>query len=268
MSEHNRQSYLVATDLDGTLLDHFSYSWEAALPSLQHLAARAVPVVLNTSKTYSEVVELREQLGLDAPFIVENGSAIYSPAADNPVAPFERIVCGCERSAITSYLHDLREESGWQFEGYSDWDTQQIIDHTALDEDSARKSQAREFSEPLLWQDSAANFELFSAAIADSPFRLLHGGRFVHVLGKTDKGSALRQLQSSRADYRERTLVCLGDSGNDLDMLDVADIPVLVRSPVHEFPHYTGNARAIFTEQCGPAGWHEALTDIINKQDT
>lgn len=48
-------NYLVSTDLDGTLLDHHTYSWHAALPALQKCSELAIPVVLNTSKTLAEV---------------------------------------------------------------------------------------------------------------------------------------------------------------------------------------------------------------------
>ena len=63
---------LVSTDFDGTLLDHYTYSWDAAKPALERLKALNVPVVINTSKTFSEVVQLQESLELAAPFIVEN----------------------------------------------------------------------------------------------------------------------------------------------------------------------------------------------------
>lgn len=38
-----RHMYLVFTDLDGTLLDHDTYSWEAARPALDRLKRQQVP---------------------------------------------------------------------------------------------------------------------------------------------------------------------------------------------------------------------------------
>ncbi len=34
---------IVFTDLDGTLLDHHSYSWRAASPAMAKLAANGIP---------------------------------------------------------------------------------------------------------------------------------------------------------------------------------------------------------------------------------
>ncbi|HCP98037.1 MAG TPA: haloacid dehalogenase, partial [Pseudoalteromonas sp.] len=64
------------TDLDGTLLNHRDYSTEAVDTLLQELQYSGVPVVFNTSKTFSEVVALQQALNIKQPFIVENGSAV------------------------------------------------------------------------------------------------------------------------------------------------------------------------------------------------
>jgi mannosyl-3-phosphoglycerate phosphatase len=271
-------AYIVSTDLDGTLLDHYSYSWEAAIPSINMLQDMAIPIIINTSKTFAEVNTLQAELGLHAPFIVENGSAIYVP--DNFSHSFNRtipkssmavkkteltrIVCGCERHSIVAFLQQLRSANHWQFESYSDWNTQDIMQHTGLNEDNAKKSQQREFSEPLLWHDSEENLALFIQVIANSPFRMIKGGRFIHILGKSDKGAALQQLQRQLAYDSNTQLICLGDSHNDLDMLTIADIPVFIRSPVHDFPGYSGSKTPLYTTQYGPKGWHEAFTHILN----
>jgi len=72
-------SWLIFTDLDGTLLDHYSYQADAALVAVRALQARQVPIVFNTSKTLEECESLATRLAIAAPFIVENGSAIYLP---------------------------------------------------------------------------------------------------------------------------------------------------------------------------------------------
>ena len=46
---------LIFTDLDGTLIDHHTYSAEAARPALEAARAAGVPVVPCSSKTLAEM---------------------------------------------------------------------------------------------------------------------------------------------------------------------------------------------------------------------
>ena len=265
------QHYLVSTDLDGTLLDHFSYSWLAAKQSLDLLKQHKIPLILNTSKTFDEVKQLQRDLELDVPFIVENGSAIYLPksfvvdgSTQDYDTSFNRWVSGVLREVVVEELHALRLQYGWKFEGYSDWDTEKIMNLTGLDEASAKKSQARQFSEPLVWSDTEQNFKAFNYAVKHAGLRLIKGGRFIHVLGQSDKGKAVLDLcHLMYGENHSTQIICLGDSHNDLDMLRIADYPVLIKSPAHDYPPHTEIDSVYLTKQCGPEGWHEAITRIF-----
>ncbi|MBK6996229.1 MAG: HAD-IIB family hydrolase [Lewinellaceae bacterium] len=70
------QPVIVFSDLDGTYIDHHSYSPEGSAAALKELQNRAWPLVFCSSKTFAEQVFLQQQLGLYAPFILENGSAV------------------------------------------------------------------------------------------------------------------------------------------------------------------------------------------------
>ncbi len=198
---------LVATDLDGTLLDHHTYSWREALPSLSALDEHNVPVIINTSKTLEEVERLQHQLGLNAPFVVENGSAIYFPVHSRFGAigteaydeQFTRIVLGYHREHILTILHNLRRSHQWDFEGFRDWHVDDVIQHTGLSTEDAMRAMKRQFSEPLLWRDSDANLKILTKSLQAAGLRVLRGGRFIHVLGQSDKGHALLALKKMHA---------------------------------------------------------------------
>ena len=269
--KHHR--LIVSTDLDGTLLDHHNYSWDAALPSIGQLKEITVPIVINTSKTYSEVKQLQKDLNLDAPFIVENGSAIYYPKnryQSGEIIPysqdFDCQLIGETRSEVLKELRVLKEEFQYQFEGFDDWSVKQVVERTGLSESAAKLAQEREYSEPIVWMDSEARFQTFAAQLADKGLRTIRGGRFIHVLGQANKGSALKALAQTIFANQSCSFICLGDSYNDLDMLAIADYPVFVRSPAHDFPeHNFSNNNTIYTDGYGPVGWHEAIESILNK---
>ncbi|OIP44492.1 MAG: hypothetical protein COZ12_07165 [Deltaproteobacteria bacterium CG_4_10_14_3_um_filter_60_8] len=71
---------LIFTDLDGSLLNHADYSFEAARPVLARIGARAIPLVFVTSETRGEVEIIQQEMGIAEPFVVENGGGIYFPA--------------------------------------------------------------------------------------------------------------------------------------------------------------------------------------------
>ena len=75
----NMTHWIISTDLDGTLLDHQTYSYKAAYPAIKECVRQSIPIVYNTSKTLAESIVLQKEMGFIEPFIVENGAAVYLP---------------------------------------------------------------------------------------------------------------------------------------------------------------------------------------------
>jgi mannosyl-3-phosphoglycerate phosphatase len=109
----------------------------------------------------------------------------------------------------------------------------------------------------------------FCNRIAELGGFTLRGGRFTHVSGNVNKGKALLWLKAlyERKTGRALTTIALGDSGNDVAMLEAANFPVIVSSPVHEPPlfHQTKNNRVpvMITSATGPEGWAVAVRELL-----
>ncbi len=250
---HSPTPLVVVTDLDGTLLDHHTYRAEAAQPALDRLAARGVPVVVNTSKTRSEWLAMREAFDNTDAFVVENGSALYLP--DGTCEVF-----GKTRQVIVDKLAFMRAD--YQFESYADWTVADVAKHTGLDLDSAALSQAREFSEPVRWMDSDDAKQRFCQALAKAGFATLEGGRFLHALGVTDKGKALPVLRDF---YQAETIIALGDSPNDIAMLRQADIGIVIPAAVNEPLQFDSSNRIIRSVAAGPEGWNQSINALLDE---
>ena len=69
-------TFFISTDLDGTLLDHHDYSFQAALPAIKACEQQSIPIIFNTSKTEAEVDYLQKQMDIKGNMIIENGSAL------------------------------------------------------------------------------------------------------------------------------------------------------------------------------------------------
>ncbi|MEQ8937469.1 MAG: HAD-IIB family hydrolase, partial [Gammaproteobacteria bacterium] len=144
----DKQPLVVITDLDGTLLDHDTYQYDAAIPALQELTSRHIPLILNSSKTAAEMKLLRDRLGNQHPFVVENGAGIYLPKGDD----YKKVSFGMDRQAILSVIHQLRSKGQASFTGFADFTIDDIMQKTGLDREQARLASERDFTEPVLWK--------------------------------------------------------------------------------------------------------------------
>lgn len=266
-------SLLIFTDLDGTLLDHESYRWDPAQPALDQIAERGIPLIFNSSKTRPELEQLRRRIGNQHPFIVENGSAVYVPAGyfdsdKQSGSEYERQLFGPAREEILTVLNGLRTESGFLFRGFYDLSVQQLVEITGLGADQARQAMQRDCSEPIQWQDGNARLEQFRQRLAARGLRLLRGGRFYHVMGKTDKAAGIRWLiDRYRSRWPEKNFVSigLGDSPNDRGMLEAVDIPVVIDPAEGEALRLEHMGRVIYAGAKGPRGWQLAMDRIFRE---
>lgn len=280
-------SFIVSTDLDGTLLDHHTYDWQAAIPAIEVLQQQQIPIILNTSKTLQESITLQKKIGIQAPLIIENGSALVLPT--NIPTPFDTsdkkigiiddkwqvITFGCSRKEILSFISEQRKEYGNILAGFNDWSLEEIAKRTGLSIEQAEESSKKLFSEPFIWLADNKAFSLFEENAKRANLQILQGGRFYHLQGKTDKATPLLWLKEQYQKINRGTfgnenindgiipkLICLGDNKNDIAMLNIADFPVCIKSPTSDYPNIDSNNNTIYTEAYGPSGWTEAITKL------
>ncbi|SEQ53599.1 mannosyl-3-phosphoglycerate phosphatase [Amphritea atlantica] len=271
------QKILIFTDLDGSLLDHFSYSFSPAQPLLSLFNEIGVPVIPVTSKTRAELAVLRCELDNHDPFVVENGAAVFipenyfssPPAGCEVIDGFYRYQFSKPREYWTDLLAQQEAEFGGEFETFTHLGVEGIRASTGLTESAAQQASKREFSEPVLWLGLDERKLRFIETLREAGATVLQGGRFLHVTGAGNKGKALQWLSEQyRAEYPDSALLTIaaGDSDNDVDMLQVADCAVVVRSPVHsppEVPHQ----HLYLSRQTGPQGWVEGVNWFLGAAD-
>ena len=141
---------IVFTDLDGTLLDERG-ELGPAREALERLRALGVPVVPVTAKTRKEV----EALGLEPPFIVENGGGLYLPRdwpvrAGRPKGGYRVVSLAWPYRKVRARLREAEALAGRPILGYGDLTAEAVARLTGLSPEAARRAKAREYDETLV----------------------------------------------------------------------------------------------------------------------
>ncbi len=262
---------IIFSDLDGTLLDAGSYSFDAALPALDRIQARAIPLVLCSSKTRAEIEACRLRMRNSHPFIAENGGGIFIPhgyfsAQDEGamVGNYRLIALGTPYTEIRRRFVGLREQLGARVRGFGDMTAEQVAELTGLTCDEAQLAKQRDFDEPFVF-DSTPD-ERFLRAIEGAELGWTQG-RVFHILGRHDKGRAVEILKALfLQEFGAIHSIGLGDGLNDLPMLRAVDCPVLIRHEDGRFDARVDMEGLARTRLPGPQGWNEAVLRLLAEE--
>lgn len=270
---------VIFTDLDGTLLDP-DLSWSRARPALALCRRRGVALVLVSSKTRAEMEPLHCRLGLDTPFVCENGGGVYfpegqgaPPAGARRAGAWWRLALGRPYPQVVAGWRRLRRRLGWRMLGFSDLTPSGLAALTGLSQAQAGRAAAREFDEPfaLLDPEHAGRADLadLEREAGEEGLTLVAGDRFHHLHAGPGKGAALELVLAwLRLRRRPGLSLGLGDAPNDLDMLARVDLPVLV-APGRDRAGLTGLERRLpglrRTKLAGAAGFNEAVLEVLQQ---
>ncbi|MCI0660002.1 MAG: HAD-IIB family hydrolase [Acidobacteria bacterium] len=276
MSQNSRT--IIYTDLDGAFLDERNYSFFESLTALRAAQERDIPVVFCSSKTRAEVEHIRKAAEVTDPFIVENGGAIFVPAGYFPFViegsafheGSEVIEMGEPYAKIIDLFRLCRSEfPGLGVIGFSDMTIKEIALECGLTLAEAQRAKDRKYSEPFRFSNATLeDIRMFLRRIRQAGLRFSAGGRYYHLQGKFDKGISVRILNEMffRA-YGPIKTVGIGDSPNDLPMLNSVEMPIIVKRPsgTHDPGLATQFSGVRLTERIGPSGWSDAVMQLLHE---
>ncbi len=262
---------IVFTDLDGTLLDHKSYSVRAALPAIDLLVRRGLPIIPVSSKTAAEISRWVRLLTLEGPFIYENGCGIVVPVGcftSRPDGAVDRdgewrISLGTGINEVRRGLEELAETAGFKFRSFDQMSTDELSALTGLAGEELNQCLDREYDIPfIILGDHDA--DLIGRKAAEKGYHFTRGGRSYHLTSGCHKGEAVRLLANLyREELPEPLFVGIGDSFNDLTMFQAVDMAFLVQKPDGTYDPLIPEDAARRVSGAGPSGWRAAVEAVM-----
>jgi len=283
MLPHDR-ALLIATDVDGTLLDHHAqlpFPARAWRREIGRLGARVAGcrVAFASSRTLDELMVLQRALGVRGPCIAEDGALLALdhdalpngqhgiPAHDREQAFGRRGMRIWQRGPSATHVRTIMR----------DIEAARRADASCLDRDALsalgfrttgairRALHARHHS---LLLDPARISEretrTIRRAAAAHGLHVRRGGRWLTLADAAGKGAALDMVRHFDDMCGVSPIfVAIGNEENDVSLLEKADLAFVIRNPGRgPHPALTAVAHSVVLDTEGPGGWMEMLTRL------
>ena len=224
---------VIFADLDGTFLDD-KYEYSEIKPIVNQLSALGSSVVFCSSKTRNEIEFYRKTVGINEPFVAENGAAIFVPKSYFPFnyacakTPFYNIIrLGASYGMLREKLGEIKKKTAATIVGFGDMNLEELAYDTGLPIHLAILAQNREHDEPFRIIEGNKSDVL--KAIKYEGLRCTQGGRYFHLTGNNDKGKAINILKNLYGQmFGNVETFGIGDGPNDLSMLKAVDKPFFI----------------------------------------
>jgi mannosyl-3-phosphoglycerate phosphatase len=179
---------------------------------------------------------------------------------------------------IRAKLSAIRKKYTINFKGVADVSVEELSNIVSMPIEQAKRMADRRYGETILQIERKDIARLIKYA-KDEGMRAIHGGRFFDVTIGNDKGKAVEILRNlfKNKFHDDVTFFGIGDSTNDVSMLNLMDVPILVQKPDRSWLDYeikipenvdssnisNNNNNIIKINGIGPNGWENAIHKII-----
>jgi mannosyl-3-phosphoglycerate phosphatase len=239
---------VILSGLDGAFLDERTYNYGPAVKPLTRLKQDGIPLMFVSGRTRREIERLQRELGICDGFSAENGALIVTEAEDE-------VVLGRPGRDLLKALGAIASAAGAEVEPLSLMSPRRVTEMTGLRGDAAERAQKREYSQPFLLRHGCLG--AIRMAAEELRLHVLPGRRFHTLVGRHDKGSAVKRL---RRDYPHAWAVGIGGAPDDVAFLQAVDVPVFLGGdPPTGLPRDT-----LHEHHPGPIGWARTVKWVLD----
>ena len=260
-------SIIIFTDLDGSLLHRDSFKFDEIKDYIKSLIDEGIIIIPNTSKTEKEIEEFIKELGLNLPFISENGSSIHGLDLINSNFPNKIILSRDKQEIIKIFSSKVSEELKAKCKFISDMNTKQQSKILGLQDNNLKNALNRKYTIPFLFEGDKNEKNRLINILKSYSLTMQEGGRVINLGDNTNKVKSMNQVLKIYKKVESKIkVIAVGDNFNDLDMLRNCDIPCLVFND--QFKQDQINIdNLIVSNKPSPEGWADVIKTALVKLD-
>jgi len=222
---------VIFVDLDGTVLKNYHSIQEDNLKVLKEINKNGIPVCIVTGRSYNRCKHFYEELDLNTPICVFNGSCVFNPHDEN----YPSFVGGVDKETLISFLKtitnlytsvvcDLEEVMYVErFDKHDDISV--VLEGANIIEGSLEENlPMNPYSVILQAKDMEAKARIFEIVqsfptLQVNTWNLKQYPLILEITyPKVNKGKAVKHI-CNYLGFTMKDAICFGDSFNDRDML-------------------------------------------------
>jgi len=256
---------LIFTDLDGSLLHRDTFKFNEIKEYLKQIISKGIFIIPNTSKTDKEILEFNNELGINIPYISENGASINGLDLLNKDLP-QQLILSREKEALLKIFKkivssNLQNKCKWLSE--MDEKNQTLI--LGLKYQKLKNALDRKYTIPFIFNGNKNEKKELAKIIKNKGLFLQEGGRVIHLTDRVNKAKALQVFVRFFKKINKNVItIAVGDNYNDLDMLKISDFPCLVFNDKFTLDEIPVN-NLITTNKPSPEGWADVIKMALVK---
>ena len=256
---------IVFTDLDGTLLHRDTFQFDTIKNYIKSLINKGVIIIPNSSKTEVEIEEFNEELGVNLPFISENGASIHGLNLITSNFPNKLIVSREKEELLRIFENKVPEklkQKCFQISKMSKKDQENILGQK---DEKLKNALNRKYTLPFLFKGDRNEKNRLLKLLNTNSLTLQEGGRVSNLCDNVNKVKSMNRVVKILKKIEEKIItIAVGDNYNDLDMLKNCDIPCLVFNDQFKLDQINID-NLIFSNKPSPEGWADVIKKALAK---
>ena len=258
---------VIFTDLDGSLLHRDTFQFDTIKDYIKSLVSKGVIIIPNSSKTEKEIEKFNEELGINLPYISENGSSIHGLNLITSNFPDKLVLSRDKEELLKIYENKVPEklkEKCFQISKMSKKEKENILGQK---DEKLKDALNRKYTLPFLFKgDKNEKYRLIKILNSNS-LTLQEGGRVYNLCDNINKVKSMnRVIKILKKTEDKIKTIAVGDNFNDLEMLRNCDIPCLVFNDQFKLDQININ-NLIFSNKPSPEGWADVIKMALVKLD-